>query len=374
MNKIILVLAITIFAFLQAQAEVENLRIIPQENYGVEALDLLQRKGEMGVDILQFNFFTDNPGETIPKQIVQKLIEIKKSHPKTEINVALEDRKDLHQADGKGIAQRNAKTSAFLQKHKIAVSGVHGQTEFAVSHTKLLLVGDEVIAGSTNMTKQSTDPGANNEMNLGMTSAKISQALHEYVQEVIAAPEEMHNHKVVDGPVLLLTDQLYFDELLKQIEVTKKGDQLGMSMYQFLYRSEADQQPKQIFDALIAAHQRGVQIEIFLNRAKDPKIQNTEANYKVADALIKAGITQIYFDPEEKISHSKYMYRLSPTESVALISSSNIYRVDFNDNHQLSWVITENPATDTSVTQSLVNYFKQQVARDGTLRNSSGGF
>lgn len=349
-----------------AQEDSPKIALVPQETYGDAVLDLLERKGEDGVTILQFNFFTDNTPNTYPKRIAAKLVDIRQRNPKAPIVIALEGRKDANKPDGKGAAQRNAKTKLLLAEAGIEVHDVHGHSESGVTHTKLVLAGDEIIAGSSNLTMQSTNIGANNEMNVSVRSRKMADAVRDYVSRVIANPGQMADIEAEEGPLRLLTDRLHFSELVRQIALAQKGDQLGLSMYQFLYRTEEDKQAKQVLEELIAAHKRGVQIEVFLNRAESLGDQNTAANLRVAEILMQEGISNVYFDPGPKISHSKFLYRISgngnPPVKTALVSSVNIYGGDFNNNHQLTWVVTDVPFVD-----QLVSYFKQQIAYDGLL-------
>ena len=359
--KMMLITILFLFASVSGALE-PVVRLIPQEIYGDQVLDLLGRRGQDGILIMQFTFFTDNRENSYPKRIAQKLVEIHEQNDRAPILVALESRKDANEANGKGASQRNAKTKKLLNDAGIAVADIYGHSQNGVSHAKLVMVGDEVIAGSNNLTKQSTDIGANNEMNLAVRSKKIAGAVREYVSRIISNPGQMVDMEVQDGSVRLLTDRLHFEELVGQIKRAEQGDQIGLSMYQFLYRNESDLQAKQVLDELIAAHKRGVQLEIFLNRAQDLSTQNTGANFRVAELLLQEGVSKIYFDPEAKISHSKFLYRISGGEKVAVISSVNIYRGDFNDNHQLTWVVK-----DVAVIDQLVAYFKQQIAKDGTL-------
>jgi len=349
-------LALVTMAPLMATADLSpKIRLVPQEIYGEEVLSLLNRKPQEGIQVLQFSFFTDNNGESYPKKIAQHLMDIRRQIPDAPITVAMESRK-------KEVALRNAKTKKMLTDAGIEVRDVYGSGGQGVSHAKLVMVGDEVIAGSTNLSKQSTDIAANNEMNIGIRSEKIAKALRDFVGKVVARPEQMAEIEVEDGNVRLLTDRLHFDELLGQIRLAQKGHQLGLSMYQFLYRNEDDAQAKQVLEELLSAHKRGVQLEIFLNRAEELSSQNTFANLRVAELLMQQGVNKVYFDPEAKISHSKFLYRISASEKVAMISSVNIYRGDFNDNHQLTWVIRNDVVVD-----ELMSYFKQQIAYDGVL-------
>lgn len=362
--------------------ETSVVRLIPQETYGDEVLALLERKSQDGIAILQFNFFTDNKENTYPKRIASKLMDIRKQKPQAPILVALEGRKDAGNTDGRGASQRNAKTKKLLNGVGIDVHDVYGHSgnlqnpqaqKDGVSHTKLVMAGNEVIAGSSNLTMQSTNVGANNEMNIAVESEKIATVVLSYVNQIVTNPGQMVDLEVEDGGVRLLTDRLHFAELLGQIRTAQKGDQLGLSMYQFLYRNENDQQAKQVLEELIAAHRRGVQLEIYLNRAEDLATQNTSANLRVAELFLQEGVHKVYFDPVAKISHSKFLYRISGNEKVALISSVNIYKGDFNDNHQLTWVVKKDNLVD-----QLVTYFKHQIAYDGILvsriqKNASTG-
>lgn len=338
-----------------------DIRLVPQELYGQKVLELLDERGKDGVRILQFNFFTDNRENSYPKRIAQKLLDLKQQHPDTPVVVALESRKDADAPDGRGAAQRNAKTKKRLSGGNIDVRDVYGNdANHGVTHTKLVMVGNTAVAGSSNLTMQSTNVGANNEMNLAIDSEKISGLLREYFDRVVAEPGKMTDLTAEDGPIRVLTDRLHFNELIEQIRAAKKGDQLGLSMYQFLYRNENDAQAKHVLAELIQAHERGAVLEVYLNRAADPTTQNTSTNLRVAELLLQAGVKKVYLDPEAKISHSKFLYRITGAEKVAMVSSVNIYRGDFNDNHQLTWIVKDHPVVD-----QLVTYFKHQIAYDG---------
>ncbi len=344
-----------------------NHALVPQEIYGEEILRLLDGvTAKTGaIRIMHFNWFTDNREDSIPKRVAAKLVEIRKQFPNLTIEVLLESKKDL--GEPRGAAERNLVTKRLLQKNGIEVIDIFGRTppltgrEKGVSHTKLVQVGDFVLAGSTNLTMQSTRPGANNEMNLLINSKELSSSIAKYVESIKRNPGEMVELDARDADLRLLTDTLHFNELRETIRSAVKGDSLLLSMYQFLYRSEQDQQAKEIQDALIEAHRRGVNVEVYLNRAVDGATQNTDANGKVANSLFEAGITRVYLDPIDMISHSKYLIHVGATSRKAIISSVNLYHGDFNNNHQLTWV-----TKTTSVVDGLISYFRQQVAYEGT--------
>ncbi len=359
-----------------AAAESE-IYLVPQENYGKTLLGLLGSVDSTTpfIQILHFNFFTDNPGDSLPKAVLAQLKDIRKKFPMVSIRVGMESRHDLDKP--RGAAARNAKTRKVLLDAGIAVFDVHGLPaqeqsppgrEDGVTHTKLAQVGRWVLAGSTNLTKQSTDPGANNEMNLLIGIEEISAQTKRYFEDVTASPGKMANLTASAQGVRLLGDQLHFEELLRQIKLADAGDMLALSMYQFLYRSERDTQAREVFEALIEAHRdRGVEVEVYLNRAELLSEQNTEANIRVAEMLLEKGIRGVYFDIPGKISHSKFLIRVgkegrpAKNGNAALVSSVNIYHGDFNNNHQLSWVI-ENPEVITQ----LFAYFKHQIAYDSS--------
>ena len=77
--KMMLITILFLFASVSGALE-PVVRLIPQEIYGDQVLDLLGRRGQDGILIMQFTFFTDNRENSYPKRIAQKLVEIQGNH------------------------------------------------------------------------------------------------------------------------------------------------------------------------------------------------------------------------------------------------------------------------------------------------------
>ncbi|MEK6774531.1 MAG: phospholipase D-like domain-containing protein [Bdellovibrionota bacterium] len=351
-------------------SENEELQIsfVPQELYYETILKLLDKVNERTkiIRVLQFNFFTDNPGNSLPKQIAAKIISLKKQYPNLDIEILLESKKDLDKADGKGAAQRNAITKKYFNKNGIKVTDIFGldasltpTKKQGVSHAKVVQIDDTVLAGSTNLTQQSTTVGANNEINLLVQSSKIAATILDFINRIKANSSRMHDLQITDGALGVFTDTLLFDRLTGLIDKAGVGDTLDLSMYQFLYRDNRDVQAKIVYEKLVAAKTRGAKIRVYLERTKNSEDETFKTNSRVAELLSENGI-EVYFDPTEKISHAKFIVYVGKTEKIAIISSANYYRGDFNENHQVNWQVTNHPLIEL-----LQTYFSQKIAYEG---------
>ncbi|MGZ3698530.1 MAG: phospholipase D-like domain-containing protein, partial [Bdellovibrionota bacterium] len=258
-TKLMILAALVLGTIAPAQA---GFKIIPGEEYLKEVLPLLA-SARSSIDLLQFNFFSEN-GHV--RDLAQRLVKIKAAHPEIRIRVALESEKDL--GAPKGAATRNNLTKQLLQKSGIEVYPVYGLRDgdiHGVSHTKAIAIDRQtVLAGSTNWTNTSLDK--NNEMNLLVNSGELGEAFTRYFDSVISDPSKMHPLTVQSGAVTLLTDTTYFETVRSLIERSSEGDSLDIGMYFFAYRTDADTQAKTLFDELVAAHQRGVKIRLLLER------------------------------------------------------------------------------------------------------------
>lgn len=345
-----------------------RISLIPQELYYETILNLLNGVNHTTkiIRILQFTFFTDNPGNSLPKQIATKIVSLKKQYPNLDIEILMESQKDLDRTDGKGAAQRNAITKLFFEQNGIRTFDVFGLDQSqtptkkpGVSHAKVIVVDDTVLAGSTNLTQQSTTVAANNEMNLLISSPKIAKTILKFVTKIKANGSQMHALEQYDGSVEVFTDTLLFDKLTALIDKTTAGEALDISMYQFLYRDDRDVQAKILYEKLVAAKSRGAKIRVYLEKTKNTDDITTKANARVAGLLSENGI-DVYFDPTTKISHSKFMIYMGLKEKIVILGSSNYYRGDFNENHQINWQIKNVPLID-----SLKMYFDQKIAYEG---------
>lgn len=159
-------------------------------------------------------------------------------------------------------------------------------------------------------------------------SAILAESFERYLSDLIADSTQLRGTAVKDQGLTMITDNLFFDRAVSLIESAVSGDTLDLTTYFFAYRNESDIGAKEIFDQIIAAKNRGVRTRVFLERSSNPAVNQsiTESNLKVAKQFFDAGITTIYLDPLEKISHAKFIAVSGPAHQAALIGSTNIYR------------------------------------------------
>lgn len=161
----------------------------------------------------------------------------------------------------------------------------------------------------------------------------------------------------------MLTDNLFFEEALQLIGGATSGESLDLTTYFFAYRSDEDVKAKQVYQSLVDASHRGVKIRVLLERNNSPDVNQsiTQANLQNAERFAQDGIATVYLDPTDKITHAKIIRLSSATHHVALIGSTNIYRGDFDENHQVNFLVR-----DIALIDALGAYLNQKFAYEGT--------
>lgn len=355
MKSILFLVLLLTLQISTANATTTSVKIIPGEKYLNEVQGLISN-AKTSIDLLEFNFFSES-GST--RELANQLIKLKSQNPNLRIRIALESEKDL--AIPTGAAFRNNITKNLFANSGIEIypiTGIRENSIKGVSHAKAICI-DQVIllAGSTNWTNTSIN--LNNEMNAEINSFTIGHAFTNYYNQLILKSSIMYPSKAIDENVSLITDTDYFDELIYRIKQIKQNETIDIQMYFFAYRTEKDLQVKQIINELIQAHNRGAIIHIMLEQNANSNIspEVTEANFNVAKILKDNGISEIYLDPANKISHTKMVIFNSKT---ILLGSTNFYRGDFNENHQVNFIINDlNEAT------WLQNYFVNKIKNEG---------
>jgi phosphatidylserine/phosphatidylglycerophosphate/cardiolipin synthase-like enzyme len=365
-KKYVVVTILTIFGCLVTASTVfgapgTSARIVPGEIYLDELSGRLDAvdASVSSIDFFHFNFFTERGAI---RKIGEKLKTLKSKHPQIPIRVILEGEKDADMPNG--AATRNRLTKEFFEGSGIEVlfaSGLRAPGVKGVTHAKAVRIGNYILTGSTNLTNTSVE--LNNEFDVAVESEIIAGAFHGYVDSILEDSSKLVSLAIGDGPVTLITDAMYFEEGLKIINESKPGDVLDITTYFFANRTPRDAKAKQISDAIVAAFERGVQTRIYLERNSNPDVNPgiTRANMQVAENFRLKGIKSIYFDSKEKISHSKIIKRSGPGGKVMLIGSTNLYRGDFDENHQVNFKIEVPELIDQTT-----NYLNQKIAYEAT--------
>lgn len=313
-------------------APTAGIKAVPGENYLAE-LHTLIKSARNSVTILHFNFFTEN-GET--RKIAELLKSRKLQNPRLAVDVILEGEKDLDKDTG--AAARNQLTRDYFAGSGINVHFISGLRQDGkkpgVTHAKAVVIDDVLLTGSTNLTNTSLTK--NNEFNIAIRDPKAANFARAYMQALLKKSTVLYPNALSLPAVKILTDNAFLPEALKVINEANTGDTLNIATYFFRVGGEDDQDADQIFAAVVQAKNRGAKIKFYLERNTNPQVNPdiTRANMNTAKRLTDAGI-DVYLDPEDKISHAKIIL-LDGKKKILLQGSTNLFRGDLNENHQVN--------------------------------------
>lgn len=260
----------------------KKITLITNDQYLGALLKVLDRAKKQ-IDILSFSFAIGTSNGKIntkssPYIIAQKIKDLKLKHgKKLRVRFFVEGLRET--------ADRNSITGKFLEDAGVEV--VYGST-----HAKGFCIdGRFILFGSTNLTQQSIIK--NNEANLLIDDKKIAKGFTEYFEHLWNGG----GHGEIELSPPLLADGAFKDVLIDMIDRSKKS--VSFAIYFFNY--------KEISDALIRAHDRGVKVSGFVHQHLSFALSYIYANRRTVKNLRERGLTEIYFSVPNKFSHSKYL-------------------------------------------------------------------
>lgn len=332
LSKIIVIMLFWVQPWFAYAATTTSIKPVPGEAY-LALLQTLINSAHHSVTILHFNFFTEN-GET--KKLADLLKSRKLQNPRLTVDIILEGEKDLDKDNG--AAKRNSLTKDYFAGSGINVHFISGlrqdRKKPGVTHAKAVVIDDVLLTGSTNLTNTSLTK--NNEFNIAIRDPKAANFARAYIQALRKKSTVLYPNMLSLETVKVLTDNAFLPEALKVIQEATAGDTLNIATYFFRIGGDDDQDADKIFAAVLQAKSRGANIKVYLERNTNPQVNPdiTLANMYTAQRLADAGI-DVYLDPVEKISHAK-MILLDGKKKILLQGSTNLFRGDLNENHQMN--------------------------------------
>lgn len=320
-------------AALAASAAGPKLTFVANQAYQ-KALDAeLARPGLKSVDVLQFNFFADRPGAI--KQTADKLVALAKQG--VAIRVFLEGTREE-------VKARHQATIALLSAAGIPVR----LSKDHIVHAKAVCFdGRRLLMGSTNWTV--TSWSKNNESNALIDSVAIARGFGAFFERLWTGHETMTASETTDGDTALYTDTAFFDQALAVIGRAEKTLDVGTYFLALRKGREAtgDAKVKQLLDAIVARKDalakdgKPLAVRLFLdNNGIRPELHQSHTLDSAANArdyLVARGVTEVWFDRFEQISHCKYILRDAGTpRGEVIFGSTNLYVGDFDRHHQLN--------------------------------------
>ena len=310
-----------------------SILLVTNEDYLEAALALVGR-ARRSIDILAFSWGIGSVSgrmsfDGAPYKLAARLKELKEKR-----GDALRVR--LYIEGVRETADRNRVTADFLESAGVEV--VYGST-----HAKGFCVdGRYVFFGSTNFTQQSMVK--NDEANLLIDDRKIAAEFTRYFEHLWNGGG--HGGLELGGP--LLADGEFKDAILEMIARAKK--RIEFSIYFFDHR--------EIERALIAAHERGVEITGFIHQHFTFAMPYIRRNRATASRMRAAGMEDLHFSDGSRFSHSKYLVR--DREELAL-GTGNWLVEDVEEHPQLYVRLKDKP-----LAKALVAHLKEQIAEHGS--------
>lgn len=209
---------------------------------------------------------------------------------------------------------------------KVTIRSYLNLLNFKANHRKTLVV-DTPRGWQALVTSQNIHAGSSRHDNAALvitgaaavdvlnTEQPVAQMSGGTLPAVLMGGEEA-NHQLPQ--VQVLTEEAIYRAVLKLIQGTQRGETLQMAMF---YLSE-----RQIIEALKAAQERGVHLNILLDPNKDAFGHQKVGmpNRQVAMELHQAGVPVRWCDTHGEQCHSKLVIKRGNAESEMLLGSANL--------------------------------------------------
>ncbi|WP_297187103.1 phospholipase D-like domain-containing protein [uncultured Porticoccus sp.] len=165
---------------------------------------------------------------------------------------------------------------------------------------------------------------------------------------------------VSGAAIQVLTEAATRDVALKRIERAESGDRLDVAMFYLSHRA--------LIEALIRAHQRGVELRILLDPNEDAfgRKKNGIPNRQVASELHAAGVPLRWCNTRGEQCHFKYMLHQGSDDQPVwlLLGSANFTRRNL-DNYNLETQVALQADSEHPAAQRALAFFEQQWNNNG---------
>ncbi|KYG68104.1 hypothetical protein AZI87_02245 [Bdellovibrio bacteriovorus] len=296
----------------------------------LNALLKLLDQAENEINILAYSFAIGSAAgklnmNTAPYTVAEKIKELKRKKPELRIRLYIEGVRDT--------SDRNMVTAQFLKRAGVEV--VYGKT-----HAKGFSIdGRYVLFGSTNLTHQSIVK--NYETNLLIDNKVVAKEFNRYFEHLWQGG----GHGGIELRPPMLADGDFKNVLVDMIHSAKRT--LEFSIYFFDH--------KEIRDAFIEAHRRGVKIKGFAHHHTAFALSYVRRTRRTIERLQEEGIDSLYFAPGSFFTHSKYL--IKDKEEVALGTGN--WLVEDVEIHPQLYIHLKNK----ELAQQLSKHLAKQIAK-----------
>lgn len=182
-------------------------------------------------------------------------------------------------------------------------------------HSKLLIIDNRtVIVGSTNWSDNSIDN--NREANVRINDPDVADYYERFFWNAWEdASYDMELGRENHNGVVPLIDRDHLPALMSAI--TNATRRIYILLYAFKLTDFEDSPTDQLFDAIVDAHQRGVEVKVVLEKSDWEEYLN-EMNQYTINKFTSYGV-EAYSEEEERITHAK----LIVVDDVVIVGSTN---------------------------------------------------
>lgn len=228
----------------------------------------------------------------------------------------------LGEAVGRGVSVRgmledsidfNARSLPYLQQLGIDVKLDDPEK---MLHSKLIVADRKrVLLGSTNLTGNSIDN--NNETNVLIDDPVIAGLFGAYVEALLAdSITEPILPSTESGSIKTVINRAYFSSVMELIQSAQTRIRVIMYGIKY-YPRQPDSKTNQLLEALVAAHARGVDVEVIMDLSDYNETLN-KVNREAKTFLIRGGVP-VLDDALHTTTHAKMLL----ADDTVVIGSTN---------------------------------------------------
>lgn len=244
-------------------------------------------------------------------------------------------------------------------EEKITIRSYLNLFNFKANHRKTIIV-DTSEGWKTLVTSMNPHDGSSSHSNVALVVEGHTAVDILKTEQSVALFSKANIPMVIVGDVAedkqlpqvqVLTEKAIYDEVLKLIESAQGADaKIDLAMF---YLSE-----REIIEALIKAHQRGVKVRVLLDPNKDAfgRTKNGIPNRPVATELYKAGIDVRWCNTQGEQCHSKMITKRSSNQVELILGSANFTARNLK-NYNLETDLRVIGSSNQQVFKDAVQYF-----------------
>lgn len=211
-------------------------------------------------------------------------------------------------------------------------------------HAKLIVVDRHVVlVGSTNFSYSSLKK--NHETDIEFNDTTVGSAFVRYFNDVWNSPFDKAEPGTCGSGITCFGDGQYYNKVYPVLTSAKQ--RIRLIMYAITQSTASNSLQHKLCQALIDAHNRGVDVQVVLERL-DYKGSANSYNSEAA-TMLKTGGVNVRFDPDDVTTHAKMLV----IDERVVVSTNNWSYSGLQRNHEAGVIVK-----DPTITAAALKYFQ----------------